>query len=111
VQNVPLAQKSFRTHPKVVLCDEALLEACFGLFGDSANFDARQVPSLRRKYHRLKNRFVCARWNSSVMWVLWNLVSVRLEMVLVSVQDKCTICAKRTIGLEIVLDAPDGTPR
>jgi len=26
-------------------------------------------------------------------------------MVLVSVQDRCTICAKRTIGLETVLDA------
>ena len=23
----------------------------------------------------------------------------------------CTVCAKRTIGSEIVLDAPDGTPR
>ena len=37
--------------------------------------------------------------------------SVRLEMVLVLVQDRCTVCAKRTIGLEIILDAPDGTPR
>ena len=37
--------------------------------------------------------------------------SVRLEMVLVLVQDRCTICAKRTIGSEIILDAPDGTPR
>jgi len=25
--------------------------------------------------------------------------------------DRCTVCAKRTIGSEIVLDAPDGTPR
>jgi hypothetical protein len=25
-------------------------------------------------------------------------------------QDSCTICANRTIGLEIVLDARDGTP-
>ena len=25
--------------------------------------------------------------------------------------DRFTVCAKRTIGLEIVLDAPDGTPR
>ena len=33
---------------------------------------------------------------------LWNLVSVRLEIVLVSVQDRCTVCAKRTIGLDIV---------
>ena len=88
------------------------------------------------------------------MWVLSNLVSVRLETALVSVQhrcmvcakciigseifwthpmvllrdeaqveacsgplrdiadaDWCTVCAKRTIGLEIVLDAPDATPR
>jgi hypothetical protein len=27
------------------------------------------------------------------------------------VQDMCTVCAKRTIGSKIVLDAPDGTPR
>ena len=37
--------------------------------------------------------------------------SVRLEMVLVSVQDRRTVCAKRTKGLDIVWDAPDGTPR
>ena len=41
---------------------------------------------------------------------MWNLVLVRLEMVLVSVQDWCTVCAKRTIGSEIILDVPDGTP-
>ena len=46
-----------------------------------------------------------------MMWILWNLVSVRLEIVLVSVQDRCAIFAKRTIGSEIILDAPDGTPR
>ena len=27
------------------------------------------------------------------------------------VQDRRTVCAKRTIGSDIVLDAPDGTPR
>ena len=31
---------------------------------------------------------------------MWNLVSVRLEMVLLSVQDRSTVCAKRTIGSE-----------
>ena len=36
--------------------------------------------------------------------------SVRLEMVLVLVQDRCMVCAEHTIGLEIILDAPDGTP-
>ena len=39
------------------------------------------------------------------------LVSVRLEIVLVSVQDGCKVCAKHTIGLEIILEAPIGTPR
>ena len=71
--------------------------------------------------------------------VLWELVSVPLEIVLVSVQDRCTVCdkctrgldivlvrvdivliltqgrsavcAERTIGSEIDLDTPDGTPR
>ena len=37
--------------------------------------------------------------------------SVCLEMVLVLVQDRCTICTKYTIGSDIILDAPDGTPR
>ena len=38
--------------------------------------------------------------------VLWKLFSVRLEIVLVSVQDRCTICANRTIGLDGVMNAP-----
>ena len=44
-------------------------------------------------------------------WVMLNHVSVHLEMVLVSVQDRCMVCAKHTIGVEIVLDTPNGTPR
>jgi hypothetical protein len=43
--------------------------------------------------------------------VLWNFGSVRLETMLVSVQDRCTVGTKRTIGLEIILDILDGTPR
>jgi hypothetical protein len=43
--------------------------------------------------------------------VMRNLVSVDLEIVLVSVQDRFTVCAKRTIGLEIVFDAPDRSLR
>jgi Fe-S-cluster-containing dehydrogenase component len=70
-----------------------------------------------------------------VTWVKWNLVSVRLVIVLVSVQDrctvcakwmlvsfrleivliltqgKCTVCAKHTIDSEIILDTHDGTAR
>ena len=37
--------------------------------------------------------------------------SVRLEMVLVLVQDRCTVCVQRTIGPDVVLYAPDGNPR
>jgi hypothetical protein len=36
------------------------------------------------------------------------LVSVYLEIVLILTQDRCMVCAERTIGLQIVLDAPDG---
>jgi hypothetical protein len=39
------------------------------------------------------------------------LISFRLETVLILMQDSYTVCAKRTIGSEIILDAPDGTPR
>ena len=38
-------------------------------------------------------------------------LSVRFEMVFVLVQDSCTVYAEHTIGSEIVLDAPDCTPR
>ena len=37
--------------------------------------------------------------------------SVRLEMVLLLVQDRCTVCAKRTVGSDIILDAPEGILR
>jgi hypothetical protein len=41
---------------------------------------------------------------------MWSLILVHLETVLVSEQDRCTVYAKRTIGSEIILDAPDGYP-
>ena len=39
------------------------------------------------------------------------LVSVHLDIVLILTQERCTICAERTIGSEIILGAPDGTRR
>ena len=42
---------------------------------------------------------------------MWNVTYFRLETVLVSVQDRCMVCAEHTIGSKIDLDAPDGTPR
>jgi hypothetical protein len=38
------------------------------------------------------------------------LAPFHLEIMLIFTQDRCTIYAKRTIGSEIVLDAPDRTP-
>jgi hypothetical protein len=43
--------------------------------------------------------------------VMWKLTSFCLEIVFVSVQNKCMVCARRTIGSEIILDDPDGTTR
>ena len=37
---------------------------------------------------------------------MWNPVSDRSEIVFVSVQDRCTVCAKHTIGLDVVFNAP-----
>jgi hypothetical protein len=37
--------------------------------------------------------------------------SVRLEKMLILMQDRCTVCVERTVGSEIILDAPNGTPR
>ena len=39
--------------------------------------------------------------------VVWNLTSFCLETVLVLVQDCCIVCARRTIGSDVVLDAPN----
>ena len=61
--------------------------------------------------HRLRYRLGRTRWNSQVTKLNWKLVLVRLEIVLNLTQDRCTVCAEGTIGSEIVLDAPDGTPR
>jgi hypothetical protein len=44
-------------------------------------------------------------------WVMWNLVLVHLEREFVSVRYVCTVCAEHIIGSEIILDAPDDTPR
>jgi hypothetical protein len=41
----------------------------------------------------------------------WKLILGCLEIVLMLTQDRCKVCAEHTIGSEIILDAPDGTPR
>jgi hypothetical protein len=87
------------------------VEARFGTFGDSATLDARLLLGLHRMFRRLGNSIGGTRWNSKETWVMWNLVLIYFETVLASVQDRCTVCTKRTIGIEIVLDTLNGTPR
>jgi hypothetical protein len=62
-------------------------------------------------YHRLKKSF----WMHLKVLLgdglKWMLDSVRLEIVSILMQDSCTVCAERTTGLEIILDASDRTTR
>jgi hypothetical protein len=69
------------------------------------------VHGLRRMYHGHGNHLGHTQRYSYIMYAKWKLVLVYLEIVLVSVQDRCTVCADCTIGLEIILDASDGIPR
>ena len=98
-------------HSMVLLGDEAQVEDRFGLFGDSAKLDGRLVHGLRQTYHRLRNRFGRTRCYSYVTRFNWKLILVCLEIVLILTQNRCVVCAKHTIGSEIILEAPDGTPR
>jgi hypothetical protein len=95
----------------VLLDDEAVVDAHFSLFGDSANLDARLVHGLRRTYYRLRNHFGRTQRNSLVTYVMWNLASVCLETVLVLVQHRCKVCTKRAIVSKIILDTLDGSAR
>jgi hypothetical protein len=40
----------------------------------------------------------------------WKLISVHLEILLNLTQDRCIVHTECTMGSEIVLDTPDGTP-
>jgi hypothetical protein len=40
----------------------------------------------------------------------WKLGSVPLEIVLLLMQDWCTVCVDHTVGSKIGLEATDGTP-
>ena len=42
-------------------------------------------------------------------WVKCELILLSLETVLISVQDRCTVCTECSTGMEIVLAVRDGT--
>ena len=59
-----------------LLVDEAQVEAGFGRFGDSANFDARWVHGLQRMYHWMKIRFLMEHLGDEAQeeahfWSIW----------------------------------------
>jgi hypothetical protein len=87
------------------------VETCLSPFGDSGNLDASNVHGLCRMYNQIENHVGRTQMELLGEWVIWNLVLVRLETVLLSVQYRCRVCAERIIGSEFVLDAPDDTPR
>jgi hypothetical protein len=87
------------------------MDARFGPFGYSANLDSRKVHGLRQTYRRLRNCFGCTGWYSWVTRLKWKLVLVCSKTVLVLVLHRCMVCTKCNTASEIVLDAPDGTPR
>ena len=50
------------------------------------------MHGLHQAYHRLRNAFARTRWNSEVTRLKWKLISVRLEILLILTQDRCTVC-------------------
>jgi hypothetical protein len=94
-----------------LVSDVGRVESRFSPFGDSVSVSARLEHGLHRTYHRHRNRFGRSRSYSYVMRLKWKLDSVRLEIVLLLMQDWCSVCVECAVGSEIVLEAPDGTPR
>jgi hypothetical protein len=52
-------------------------------------------------YHRHGKLFRHTRWYFSMTLVKWKLILDRLEMVLISMQERCTVCVEYTTGMEI----------
>ena len=89
--------------------DMGQVEACFGLFGDTVTtqIGVRFAPNVPQDVKSL--------WaHPMVLLGDKGLVEARFSLFGDSVNlnaRQCTVCAKRTIGSEIILDAFDGTPR
>jgi hypothetical protein len=94
----------------VLVGDVGQVERRFGSHGDGVNLGeigarfAQNVPQACNSF-----------WPYPMVLlgyvVKCKLVSIHLEIVLISIQDSCMVCTEHPIGLEIVLGTPDGTPR
>jgi hypothetical protein len=106
-----IGSKIILAQPMLLLRDLGQVEAHFGSFRDSVNLRARWVHGLHRMYHGQGNHLGHTRWYSKVTWVKWKLVSVCLEIVLISDIDGCTVSTNVPRAWKIILGTPDGTPR
>jgi hypothetical protein len=94
-----------------LVSDVGRVESCFSPFRDSVSVSARLEHGLHRTYHRHRNDFGRSQSNSYVTRLKWKLGSVYFGIVLLLMQDWCLVCTKCSIGIEIILDAVEGTPR
>ena len=93
-----------------LLGDMGHVESHFFLFGDSVSIGARYVHGFALGIPYVQKSF----WTHSMV-PLGDEAQVEArfglsDIVLILTQDRCTVCVERTNGLEIVLDATDGTP-
>ena len=65
------------------------------------------MPGLRECTSGMEIALGTPEWYSKVMYVKWKLVLVCFEIVLVLMQDGCTVCAECTSGKEIALGTPE----
>ena len=85
------------------------VESCFDPFGDGVSVGARLVHGLRQTYHSseiiLAHQIVLLGDEAQVE-AYFSLFgdSANLDA------DRCMVCAERTLGSEIILDEPNGTP-
>jgi hypothetical protein len=83
-----------------LVSDVGRVESHFSPFGDSVSVSAR-----------LEHGFGPTRSDYLVTRLKWKLCSVRLGIVLLLMQDWCTVCVEHTVGSKIVSEPRDGTPR
>jgi len=73
------------------LGDVGHVESRFRPFGDNVSDRVRLVHGLHQTYHRLRTRFGHTQWYFMLMRLKWKLDSICLEIVLIFVQDGCTV--------------------
>ena len=78
-----------------LLDDVCHMESHFGLFRNSVSFGARYVHGLRLMHHSLRT-ILEVPFGTSVKRVKWKLGLICLEIVLILMQDRCTVCKERT---------------